>query len=54
MPPGESFEFIVEKDKLEKIHIVVSHNGGRVVSETAVDNDVRIRVKKDASRDPAG
>ena len=46
LPTGEGFEFILEKDKLEKIKKVVSHNGGEVVLETFLDNDVRLKVKK--------
>jgi len=46
LPPGESFEFILEKEKLEKIKRVISHNHGEVVSETFLDNDVRMRVQK--------
>ena len=46
MPPGETFEFILEKEKLDKIRKVVSHNHGEVVSETFLENDVRMRVKK--------
>jgi len=46
LPPGETFEFILEKDKLNKIKKVISHNGGRVVLKTSVDSDVRLRVEK--------
>jgi len=46
LPTGESFEFIVEKDKLEKIRKVVSHNCGEVLSETPMDDDIRLRVIK--------
>ncbi len=46
LPPGESFEFILERDKLEKIKKVVARNGGEVVTETAMENDVQLRVKK--------
>ena len=46
LPPGEGFEFILEKDKLDKIKKVISHNGGEVVLETFLENDVRIGVKK--------
>ena len=46
LPPGESFEFILERDKLENIRKVISHNQGEVLSETFVENDVRMRVKK--------
>ena len=46
LPPGESFEFILEKEKLENIKKVISHNSGEVLEETFLDNDVRIKVKK--------
>jgi hypothetical protein len=46
LPPGESFEFIVEKEKLEKIRKVVSHNGGEVIFETPADEDVRLKVRR--------
>ena len=46
LPPGEGFEFILEKDKLGKIKKVISHNGGEVVLETSIDSDVRLKVKK--------
>jgi len=35
----------VERDKLEKIKKVVAHNGGEIVMETAMENDVQLRVK---------
>ena len=46
LPPGETFEFILEKDKLDKIKKVIAHNGGKVVLKTPVDSDVRLRVEK--------
>jgi len=46
LPPGESFEFILEKEKLHKIRKVIFHNHGEVVSEIFLENDVRMRVKK--------
>ena len=45
LPPGESFEFILERDKLEKIKKIVARNGGEVVTETAMENDVQLRVR---------
>ncbi len=51
MPPGESFEFIVEREKLENIRKVVSCNQGKVLSETFVENDVRIKVRKSGEGD---
>jgi len=46
LPPGESFEFILEKEKLEKIRKVIAHNNGEVLSEVASGNDMVIRVRK--------
>ena len=46
LPPGESFEFIVERHKLVNIRKVVSHNQGEVLSETFVENDVLIKARK--------
>lgn len=46
MPPGRTLEFIVEKEKLKNIRKVVSHNRGKVISESSVDGDVRFKVKK--------
>ena len=46
MRPGESFEFIVEKEKHEKIHKVIFFNDGEVLSETLIDEDVRLKVRK--------
>jgi hypothetical protein len=43
---GESFEFIVEKDKLEKIRKVIAHNNGEVLSEVASGDDIVIKVRK--------
>ncbi|MFZ0449601.1 MAG: hypothetical protein WAL98_10205 [Desulfatiglandaceae bacterium] len=46
MPPGETFEFIIEADKLEKIKKVVAHNHGEVLEETQMDGDARLRIRK--------
>ena len=46
LPPGESFEFILERDKLEKIKKIVARNGGEAVTETAMENDVQLSVMK--------
>jgi len=43
---GESFEFILEKYKLEKIRKVIAHNGGKVVGESHLEDDVRLKVRK--------
>jgi hypothetical protein len=46
MPPGNSFTFLVELDKLERIHKVVAHNEGEIVEETPVGKDIKISVRK--------
>ena len=46
LPVGKGFEFIVEKDKVDKIKRVIAHNDGEVVGETPVEEDVRINVRK--------
>jgi hypothetical protein len=44
LPPGESFEIVIEADKLEKVRRVIAHNGGEVIGESRVSEDVRLRV----------
>ena len=46
MPPGESFEFIIEADKLEKVRRVVAHNGGKIIEESRRGEDFQVRVSK--------
>jgi hypothetical protein len=46
LPVGREFEFIVEKDKVEKIKRVIAHNDGAVVEETPVEKDVRFKIRK--------
>ena len=46
LPPGESLEFIVEKEKLEKIKKVIAHNNGEVLEQTFSDNDICLKVRK--------
>lgn len=46
LPQGESFEFMIESDKLEKIRRVIAHNGGEVIGEIRVGEDVRLQVSK--------
>lgn len=41
------FEFIVERDKVDKIKRVIAHNDGEVIDETPVLEDVRITVRKE-------
>ena len=44
LPRKKSFQFIIEKNKLEKIKKVISHNGGEILEETHMDNDVQLKV----------
>jgi len=44
--PGKEFEFIVEKDKVDKVKRVIAHNDGEVVAEWAEQEDVRMRVRR--------
>jgi hypothetical protein len=46
LPPGESFEFIIEADKLEKVKRVVAHNGGKIIEESRRGEDFHVRVSK--------
>jgi len=44
--PGEAFEFIIEADKLDKGRRGIAHNGGEVVWENRVGEDLHVRVSK--------
>jgi hypothetical protein len=37
---------MIEADKLDKIRRVIAHNGGEVIGESRVGEDVRLRVSK--------
>jgi hypothetical protein len=37
---------MIEADKLDKIRRVIAHNGGEVIEESRVGEDVRLRVSK--------
>jgi hypothetical protein len=50
LPPGKSFSFILERDKYEKIKLVINHNGGVIVSEYDMDNDIQLKVEKVAGK----
>ncbi len=52
MPPGASFEFIVEKEKLSKIRKVVEHNEGRILKEDLKGNDATLQVQKITAKPP--
>jgi hypothetical protein len=53
MPPGNSFTFLVEVDKLERIHRVVAHNDGEIVEETPLGDDIKVSVRKVGRGEPA-
>jgi len=44
--PGESFAFIIELEKLEKIKKVIQHNQGEIVAQEDLPNAVKLTVKK--------
>jgi hypothetical protein len=46
LPAGKSFTFLVEQDKMERIHKVVAHNGGEILNETPQGGDVKVCVQK--------
>jgi len=46
LPPGEYIEFIIEKEKLEKIRKVVKHNEGRIVARQDMSGAVMLKVEK--------
>jgi hypothetical protein len=46
LPSNKTFEFIIESEKLEKVKKVIFHNDGEVVSETPVDDDIRVKIRK--------
>jgi hypothetical protein len=46
LPPGERFEFVIENDKLENIRKVIANNYGRVLEETHLENEVKMKVEK--------
>jgi hypothetical protein len=43
---GESFGFILEREKLEKIQKVIQHNQGEVISQDFENGDVLMQVGK--------
>ena len=52
LPPGRDFEFILEADKRDRIRRVISHNGGEVLDEIPVGDDLRMRVRKALRPEP--
>jgi hypothetical protein len=51
LPPGKSFSFILEKDKYEKIKVVIEHNCGVIVSENEMNDDIQLKVEKVAGKE---
>jgi hypothetical protein len=43
---------MIEADKLDKIRRVIGHNGGKVIGESRVGGDVRLRVSKHQVLEP--
>ena len=37
---------MIEADKLDRVRRVIAHNGGEVIGESRVGEDVRLRVSK--------
>jgi hypothetical protein len=53
LTPGRSFTFVVEADKLARIHKVVAHNNGEILDESPLGRDVKVRVQRvSGSREP--
>lgn len=46
LPPGRPFTFLVEPDKLGRIHKVIAHNNGEILDETPEGKDVKVRVQR--------
>ena len=49
LPPGKSFSFIIEKEKVERIKQVIDHHQGQINSEKIFGNDIKIDVQKKVS-----
>ena len=48
LPAGKAFEFIVEREKYNNIKKIIDRNGGRIVSESKMDDGVQLKVLKDS------
>jgi hypothetical protein len=46
LPPGKEFQFIIERDKVDKIRRVIAHNDGEVINETPFQEDLLMKVRK--------
>ena len=47
LPPGESFEFILDRDKLEQIKKIVARNGGGDIKEKKQEGESLLVVEKE-------
>jgi hypothetical protein len=46
LPPGKEFEFLIERDKVDKIRRVIAYNDGEVIDERPIQEDFRMKVRK--------
>lgn len=46
LPPGKSFEFILEKEKCNNIKKIIERNGGEILSESELENGIQLKVLK--------
>ena len=46
LPPGKSFEFILEKEKYDNIKKVIAYNGGEILAESSIDEGIYLKVSK--------
>ena len=44
--PGQYIEFIIEREKLEKMRKVVEHNKGQIVAKEDMSDAVKLKVEK--------
>lgn len=51
LPPGKSFEFILEREKFNNICKIISRNGGEIITETDIEGGIKIKVMKAAEPD---
>ena len=46
LPPGRSFECIVEHDQMDNLRKIISRNGETILSETSMADGIQMRVEK--------
>ena len=46
LPPGGSFEFVLEREKYSNIKKIIDRNGGTILSESNMENGIQIKVLK--------